>query len=143
MRQTFDDYNETCEMIDGSTAIHPHHLGLLMSRGTSSTGPFGHSKQCIISVFDTNYLLSIDEVMISIPHHAQNMEEDLPSSNLHVRADSAPLSLRLSLQAVISTVVVATATVAAATVVAFPANAMRVAAWTTFCRLAHLWTTHS
>jgi hypothetical protein len=24
MRQSFDDYNETCQMIDGSAAIHPH-----------------------------------------------------------------------------------------------------------------------
>jgi hypothetical protein len=44
MRQTFDDYNKTCEMIDGSAAIHPHHLGLLMLRGISSTGPFGQAK---------------------------------------------------------------------------------------------------
>jgi hypothetical protein len=36
MRQTFDDYNETYEMIDGSAAIQPHHLGLLMMRGISS-----------------------------------------------------------------------------------------------------------
>jgi hypothetical protein len=27
-RHTFDDYNETCEMIDGYAAIHPHNLGL-------------------------------------------------------------------------------------------------------------------
>jgi hypothetical protein len=33
MRQTFDDYNETCQMVDGSVAIHPHNLGLLMLRG--------------------------------------------------------------------------------------------------------------
>jgi hypothetical protein len=36
MRQSFDDYNETCQMIDGSTAIHPHNLGLLMLHGGSS-----------------------------------------------------------------------------------------------------------
>jgi hypothetical protein len=41
MRKTFDDYNETCEMIDGYVAIHPHNLGLLMLRGISSTGNFG------------------------------------------------------------------------------------------------------
>jgi hypothetical protein len=35
MRQSFDDYNETCQMIDGSAAIHPHNLGLLMLRGIS------------------------------------------------------------------------------------------------------------
>jgi hypothetical protein len=35
-RQTFDDYNETCHMIDGSAAIQPHNLGLLMLRGISN-----------------------------------------------------------------------------------------------------------
>jgi hypothetical protein len=33
MRQAFDDYNETCQMVDGSAAIHLHNLGLLMLRG--------------------------------------------------------------------------------------------------------------
>jgi hypothetical protein len=32
MRQTFDVYNEICQMVDGSAAIHPHNLGLLMLR---------------------------------------------------------------------------------------------------------------
>jgi hypothetical protein len=41
MRHAFDDYNETCEMIDGSITFHPHHLGLLMLRGISNNGPFG------------------------------------------------------------------------------------------------------
>jgi hypothetical protein len=36
MRQTFNDYNETCELIDGSAAIHPHNLNMLMLRGISS-----------------------------------------------------------------------------------------------------------
>jgi hypothetical protein len=44
MRQTFDDYNETCQIVDGSAAIHPHNLGMLMLRGTSSTGPYGQAK---------------------------------------------------------------------------------------------------
>jgi hypothetical protein len=44
MRQTFDDYNETCELIDGTAAIQPHNIGLLMLRGISSNGPFGHTK---------------------------------------------------------------------------------------------------
>jgi hypothetical protein len=30
LRQTFYDYNEIGKMIDRSSAIHPHHLGLLM-----------------------------------------------------------------------------------------------------------------
>jgi hypothetical protein len=36
MRQTFDDYNETCLMVDGSAAIYSHNLGLLMLRGISA-----------------------------------------------------------------------------------------------------------
>jgi spore cortex formation protein SpoVR/YcgB (stage V sporulation) len=39
MRQTFDDYNETCHMVNGSAAIHPHNLGLLMLRGISNNAP--------------------------------------------------------------------------------------------------------
>jgi hypothetical protein len=69
-RQTLDDYNETCEIIDGSTAIHPHHLGLLMLLGISSTGPFGQATQCVINAFDTNYLISADEVMAIILYPA-------------------------------------------------------------------------
>jgi hypothetical protein len=41
MRQTFDDYNETCEMVNGSAAIKPHNLGLFMLRSIPNTGPFG------------------------------------------------------------------------------------------------------
>jgi hypothetical protein len=41
MRQTFDDYHETRQMLDGSVAIHPPNLDLLILRGISSTGPFG------------------------------------------------------------------------------------------------------
>jgi hypothetical protein len=33
MRQTFDDYNETYDMIGGSSPIDPLNLGLLMLRG--------------------------------------------------------------------------------------------------------------
>jgi hypothetical protein len=68
MRQTFDDYNETCELIDGSAAIHPHNLSLLMQRGISSYRPFGYAKQCFINAFDTNYLMSADEVIANILH---------------------------------------------------------------------------
>jgi hypothetical protein len=63
-------------MVDGSAAIRPHSLGLLMLRGISSTGPHGQAKQCIINAFDTNYLLSVDDVMASILHLAHNMDED-------------------------------------------------------------------
>jgi hypothetical protein len=79
MRQAFDDYNKTkCEKKDSSAAIHPHNMGLLMLRGISSTGHFGQAKQCVINAFDTNYLLSADEVMASILHLAQTMDEELP-----------------------------------------------------------------
>jgi hypothetical protein len=74
MRQTFDDYNDTCQMVDGSAAIHPHKLGLLMLRGISSTGPFGQAKQCVINAFDTDYMLSANEVMANILHLAHNMD---------------------------------------------------------------------
>jgi hypothetical protein len=76
MRQTFDDYNETYQMVDGSAATHPHNLGLLMLRGISSHGPHGQAKQCVINAFDTDDMLSADEVMASILHLAHNMDED-------------------------------------------------------------------
>jgi hypothetical protein len=76
MRQTFDDYNETCQMVDGSTAIHPHNLGLLMLRGISSRGPHGQAKHCVINAFDTDCLLSADEVMAIILHFAHKMDGD-------------------------------------------------------------------
>jgi hypothetical protein len=76
MRQTFDDYDETCQMVDGSAAIHPHSLGLLMLRCISSSGPHGQAKQCVINAFDTDYLLPADEVMANILHLAHNMDND-------------------------------------------------------------------
>jgi hypothetical protein len=63
-------------MVDGSAAIHPQNLGLLMLRGISSNGPHGHATHCIINAFDTYYMLSVDEVMASILHLADNMDED-------------------------------------------------------------------
>jgi hypothetical protein len=48
-------------------------------RGISSTGPFGHAKQCVINAFDTNYLMS--EVMACILHPEQHMDEELPDKN--------------------------------------------------------------
>jgi hypothetical protein len=50
-------------MIDISAAIRPHRLGLLMMRDISCTGQFGHARQFGINAFDTNYLMSADEVM--------------------------------------------------------------------------------
>jgi hypothetical protein len=90
MRQTFDDNNETCEMIDGSAAIHPHNMGLLMLRGISSTGQFGQAKQCVINAFDTNYLLSADEVMTNILHMAHNMDEEVNAPGLRASDTSPP-----------------------------------------------------
>jgi hypothetical protein len=48
---------ETFDMIDGSAAIHPHNLGLLMLRGNFDRGKFGHAKQCAINAFGENYML--------------------------------------------------------------------------------------
>jgi hypothetical protein len=76
MRETFDGYDEIFQMVDGSAAIHPHNLGLLMLRGISSTGPFGHAKQCVINALDTDYLLYVDEVMAIILHLAHNMDKE-------------------------------------------------------------------
>jgi hypothetical protein len=75
VRQSFDDYNESCQMMDGHAAIHPHNLGFLMLRGISSLGPYAQAKQCAINAFDTNNFLSTDEVMATILHLAQNMED--------------------------------------------------------------------
>jgi hypothetical protein len=64
-----------------------------MLRGISSTCPFELAKQCVISAFDTNYLMSTDEVMANILHLAQNMEEELPCSDLPSSLDSVtPIS---------------------------------------------------
>jgi hypothetical protein len=48
-----------------------------MLRGISNTGHFGKAKKCVINAFDTNYLLSADEVMANILHLAQNMDEEV------------------------------------------------------------------
>jgi hypothetical protein len=95
MRQTFDDYNETCEMVDGSAAIHPHNLGLLMLRGIFSSGPHGQAKQCVINAFDTDYLLSVDEVMASILHLAHNMDDD-PAPDTPARVALTPPRVALT-----------------------------------------------
>jgi hypothetical protein len=89
MRQTFDDFNDTCQLVDGSAAIQPHNLGLLMLRGISSSGPHGQAKQCVINAFDTDYLMSADEVMASILHLAHNMDDD-PAPDTPAPAISPP-----------------------------------------------------
>jgi hypothetical protein len=78
------------EMIDGSAAIHPHHMGLLLLRGISINGPYGQAKLFVINAFDTNYLMSADDAMASILHLAQNMEEELPGA--YITAPNGPPS---------------------------------------------------
>jgi hypothetical protein len=90
LRKSFDDYNETCEMIDGSAAIHILRLGLLMMRGISSTGQFGQAKQRVINAFDTNYLMSTNEMMGTTLHVVQNMEEEPPGIDLPTLVGTAP-----------------------------------------------------
>jgi hypothetical protein len=90
MRQTFDDYNETRELVDGSAAIHPHNLGILMLRSISSNGPFGHAKLGGINAFDTNYLPSADEVMANILHLACNMDEEVNAPGMSAPDTSTP-----------------------------------------------------
>jgi hypothetical protein len=80
MRMTFDDYNKTCEVIDGSAAIYPYNLGLLMLRNISSTGRYEHAKHCVINAFDTNYLMSADEVIANILHRAESIDKELLDS---------------------------------------------------------------
>jgi hypothetical protein len=89
MRHTFDNYNETCQMVDGSAAIHPHNLGLLMLRGSSSSGPHGQAKQCVINAFDTDYQLSTNNVMASILRLAHNMDDD-HAPDTHAPVASTP-----------------------------------------------------
>jgi hypothetical protein len=43
MRKSFDDYNETCEIVDSFAAIHPDNLGPFMLRGIASTEQYGHA----------------------------------------------------------------------------------------------------
>jgi hypothetical protein len=88
MRHTFDDYNETCHLIDGSAAIHSHNLGLLMLRGKSSTGPFGQAKQFVINAFDTDYVLSA--VMAILLHLTHNMDEEVSARDLPAPDTSTP-----------------------------------------------------
>jgi hypothetical protein len=89
---TFDDYNETCQIVDGSAAIHPHNLGLRMLRGISSSGPHGQAKQCAINAFDRDYLMSADEVMASILHLAHNMDDDPAPDTPSPAASPPPIS---------------------------------------------------
>jgi hypothetical protein len=90
MRQTFNNYNETCEMINESTTIHPHHLRRLMLRGISCTCQLALAKQCVINAFDTNYLLLASDLTANILHLTQNMETELPVTDLLPPIVTAP-----------------------------------------------------
>jgi hypothetical protein len=118
-RHTFDDYNETCELLDGSVAIHPHNLGLFMLRGTSITGPFGQAKQYVINAFDTDYLLFVDEVKANILHLAHNMDEEACAPGALAPGTSPPPI------STFVTVVEDTTHVALVVVVASPTSAVR------------------
>jgi hypothetical protein len=74
----FDDMNECLQLKDGSTAIHPHVLALVMIRGLSNVGPCGQAKQCVINAFDTDIILSADRVMGSIIHQTHNLDAEDP-----------------------------------------------------------------
>jgi hypothetical protein len=143
MRHTFDNYNETCQLIDGSAAIHPHNLGLLMMRGIFSTGPFGQAKQCVINAFDTDYLVSADGLVACILHLAHNMNEEASAPSTPA-PDTSPLpSLRESPHVAVHTTVADTAHVALVVVVASPTSASLVATWTTYYPHAMPKRTHS
>jgi hypothetical protein len=60
-----------------------------MQRGIPNTGPLGQAKQCAINAFDTDYLMSAYVVMASVLHLAQDMDEELPNSDLATLASSA------------------------------------------------------
>jgi hypothetical protein len=66
VKQHFDDLNECLQLKDGSAAIHPHVLALVMIRGLSNVGQYGQAKQCVSNAFDTDCILSADRVMGSI-----------------------------------------------------------------------------
>jgi hypothetical protein len=102
-------------MVDGSAAIHPHNLGLLMLRGISSSGAHGQAKQCVINAFDTDYLLSADEVMAIILHLAHNMDDD-PTPDTSAPVASPPPISASALRAVARTAVEANHTVILAVV---------------------------
>jgi hypothetical protein len=104
-----------------------------MLRGISSTGPFGHAKQCVINAFDTHYMLSANEVMASILHLAHIMDEEACAPGATSPDPSSP--------PISAFVVVGRGShsgrghphVALAVVAASPTSAAHVAACTTYC----------
>jgi hypothetical protein len=76
-KQHFDDLSECLQLKDGSAAIHPHVLALVMIRGLSNVGLYGKAKQCAINAFDTtDFIQTADRVKGSIIHQAQNLESE-------------------------------------------------------------------
>jgi hypothetical protein len=61
-----------------------------MLRGISNSGLFGQAKQCVISAFDIDYPMSTDEVMASILHLAQNMDETAGAPSMPAPDTSPP-----------------------------------------------------
>jgi hypothetical protein len=84
IKQHFDELNECLRLKDGSAAIHPHVLTLVMIRGLSNVGQYGHAKQCVINACDTDFIVSADRVMSNITHQAQN-----PDADVSVKSKSA------------------------------------------------------
>jgi hypothetical protein len=80
--------------------------------------------------------MSAEQVMAIIFRLAQNMEEDLPRTNMPARVVLPPPYLRLSPLDVGHTVAGATPTVVAAAAVDFQTSAVGVAVSTTSCRRA-------
>jgi hypothetical protein len=137
MQQTFDDYNEKCEMIHGSATIHTHHLGLLMLRGISSNGPFGQANgaSSTPSTHTTSCLRTKSWASFStLPRTWRKCSWGLtPLSQAGVHQPY----LHLSPLDVGHMVDVATTTVVVAVDVACLTSAVDVAASTTSSRLAH------
>jgi hypothetical protein len=61
-----------------------------MLRGLSGSGPFGQVKQCVINAFDTDCLMSADEVMANILHLAQNTDEITGARSMPASDTSPP-----------------------------------------------------
>jgi hypothetical protein len=59
-KQHFDDLNECLQLKDGSAAIHPHLLVLVMILGLTDVCQYGQAKQCVINEFDTYFIMSAD-----------------------------------------------------------------------------------
>jgi hypothetical protein len=119
-------------MVDGSAAIHPHNLGLLMLRGISSKGPHGQAKECVINAFDNDYMLSAGEVMASILTWHTIWTRTTPRTQqlpTYHRLPSPPLSLLAAAHIAVE----ASLHVVLAVVADYPTSASPAAVWTTSC----------